>query len=121
MVDKNISQGFRLKNIDKERNYFFGKIEQIELMSIKQKKVSTTVNYIEHFLTLACTITGCVSISAFGSLLGFPIGITSSAIGFRICAITEGIKKHTSIIKKKKIKYNKIVFLAKSILNSKES
>ena len=35
MVDKNISQGFRLKNIDKERNYFFGKIEQIELMSIK--------------------------------------------------------------------------------------
>ena len=40
-----------------------------------------SLNYIEDFLILASTNTGCVSISAFASLVGIPIGITSSAIG----------------------------------------
>ena len=112
-----MSQEFRLKNINETRNYFLEEIEQNELMSRKHKKVCTTLNYIEHFLILASTITGCVSISAFASLIGIPIGITSSAIGLKICAITAGIKKYKSIIKKKKNKHDKIVLLAKSKLN----
>ena len=71
-------------------------------MSKKHKKVCTSLNYIEHFLILAFTITGCVFISAFASLVGVPIGITSSAIGLKVCAITAGIKKYKSIIKRKK-------------------
>ena len=86
------------------------------MISKKHKKVTTTLNYIEHFLILGSTITGCVSISALTSLVGIPIGITSSAIGLKICAITTAIKKYKSIIKKKK-KYNKILLLAKSKLN----
>ena len=99
---------------------FNEKIKQIELISKKHKKVCTTLKNIEHFLILASTITGCVSISAFASLIGIPIGITSSAIGLKICAITAGIKKYKSIIKKKKKKHDKIVLLAKSKLNSIE-
>ena len=53
------------------------------MMSKKHKKVCTTLNYIEHFLTLGSTITGCVSISAFISLVCIPIGTTSSAIGLK--------------------------------------
>ena len=49
-----------------------------------------------------------------------PIGITSSAIGLQICAITAGIKNYKSIIKKKKKKDDKTVFLAKSKLNKLE-
>ena len=64
------------------------------------------------------TITGCVSISAFASLVGFPIGITSSAIGLKIYTITGGIRKHKSMNKKKKKKHNKRVLLTKSKLNS---
>ena len=60
-------------------------------MRRKHKKVST-INYIELFLILASTITRCISISTFASLVGIPIGITSSAIGLEICAITAGIK-----------------------------
>ena len=60
-------------------------------MSKKYKIVYTTVNYIEQFLILASKITGCVSISAFASLVGIPIGITSSAIVLKICEITAGI------------------------------
>ena len=44
------------------------------------------------------------SISAFASLLGIPIGITSSERGLNICGITAGIKKYKSIIKKMKKK-----------------
>ena len=68
-------------------------------MSRKHKKISTTLNFI---LILPSTITGCVSISPFSSLVCIPIGITSSAKGLTICAITVRIKKYKSIIKKKK-------------------
>ena len=57
------------------------KIKQNELMSKKHKKVCTTLNYIEHFFILDSAITGCISISVFGSLLGTPIAITSSTTG----------------------------------------
>ena len=42
MVEENISQEFRLKNIDETRNYFLEEIEQNELMSGKHKKVCKT-------------------------------------------------------------------------------
>ena len=60
MVKENITQEFRLKNIDQTRNYFLVEIEQNQLISKKHKKVCTTLNYIEHFLILAPTITGCI-------------------------------------------------------------
>ena len=62
-------------------------------MSHKYKKVCTTLNYIEHFLIWA---------SSF--LLGVPIRITRSTkkIGLKSCAVTAGIKKRKSKIKKEK-------------------
>ena len=53
-------------------------------------------------------------------MIGIPIGITSSAIVLKIGAITAGIKKYKSIMKKKKKKHDKIVLLAKSKLNGIE-
>ena len=82
--------------------------------------VCTTLNYIEHFLILGSAVTGCVSISAFSSLVGIPIVITGSAVGLKICVITAAIKKQKPIIKKKKNKPDKIVLLEKSKLNSTE-
>ena len=67
------------------------------------------------------TVTGCVFISAFASLVGIPRGITRSAVGSKICIITGWIKKCKSINKKKKKKQDKIEFLGKSKLNSKKS
>ena len=107
-----MSQGLRLKNIDGTRNYFLEEIKQNELISRKHKKVCTTLNYSKHFLILASTITRCISMSDFASLIGIPIGITSSAIGLKIWAITAGIKKYKSNIKKKKKKYEKLALLA---------
>ena len=100
MFEENISQEFRLKNVDETRNYFLEAITQNELMSKKDKKVCTSLNYIENFLLLASTINGCISIFA---------------IGLKFFAITAGMKKYKSIIKKKR--HDKIVLLAKSKLN----
>ena len=54
-------------------------------------------------------------------MIGIPLGITSSAIGLNICAITAGIKNYKSVIKKNKKKHDKIVLLVKSKLNSIEA
>ena len=67
-------------------------------MSNKDKKVCTTLNYIEYFLILASTITGCISIAAFTTLVGITIGITSSAMWLNVCAITVTVKKYKSVI-----------------------
>ena len=113
MVEEKISQKFRSKNIDEARNYFLEEIKQDELMSKKQRKVCSTLNYVEHFLILASAITGRISISVFASLIGIFIRITSSAIELKICAITAEIKKDKLMIKKKKKHREEIVFLAK--------
>ena len=112
MRKENISQEFKLKHIDETRNYSYEEIKQDELMSRKHRKVCTTLNYIEHFPISASAITACISISAFASLLDIPIGIMSSAIGLKICAIAAGSKMYKSIFKKKK--HDKIVLLVKA-------
>ena len=88
-------------------------------MCKKHKKGCRVLNHIEHLLGKVFTITGCVSIFAFASLVGIPIGTTSSAIGLKICLITSGIKQYKLITKKKKKKH-KVVLLAKSKLSSME-
>ena len=72
------------------------------MVSKKHNKVCKILNYIEYFPALGSTITGCIPISAFASLVYIPIGITGSIIGLKICAITAATKEYKSIIKKKK-------------------
>ena len=61
-------------------------------MSKNHKNVYRVLNYIENLLILVSTVTRCISISDFASLVGISIEITSSAIGLKICVITAGIK-----------------------------
>ena len=89
-------------------------------MSKKHKKFCRVLNYIDHSLIAICTITGCVSISGFTSLVIIPIGIIITPIGLKICVITVEIKKYKSMIKKKRKKHDKVVLLAKSKLNNIE-
>ena len=97
-----MSQEFGVKITDETRIYFREEIKQKEMMGRKHKKVFLTLKYFEPFLVLASTITGCISISAFLSLICIPIGIMSSAIELKICAIITEIKKYKSIINNKK-------------------
>ena len=59
-----MSQHFRLKKIDKPRNYFLEEKEQSKkkFMRSNHKKVCAIINYIEHFPILNSAITGFISI-----------------------------------------------------------
>ena len=109
-----------MENINETRNYFLEDIAENELTSRKHRKIRAIPNYIECILILASTVNGSILISAFASMFGIPIGITSSVTGLKICAMAAGIEKYKSTIKKKKKKHNKILLLAKSKLNSIE-
>ena len=63
-------------------------------MSEKSERTIKYLDYVDHLLILVSTIASCISISAFALLVCVPIGITSSAVGINICAITVGIKKY---------------------------
>ena len=50
----------------------------------------------------------------FASLVGVLVGIPSSAVGLRICALATGIRKHKSIIKKKSKTHDNMMLLPKT-------
>ena len=85
MTEENISQEFRLKNIDETRNYFIEKTNQNKLV---REKLCGVSNYSEHLLILASTLLDVFQISAFALLLE-----TSSAVGLENFVITAEIKK----------------------------
>ena len=95
---------FRLRKIDETRNYRLAEIKHNNLMREKYKKTCKYLNDVELLLILASTVTLRVSISAFALLVAIPIGIMSSAVGIKICAITAGIK-----IYREKVNYKEIV------------
>ena len=61
-------------------------------MSEKHKTACNCLSYLEQLLILSSTVTACVSISAFTSLVPVPVDITSSTVGLKIRAIPGGIK-----------------------------
>ena len=71
------NQNFRLKNRNEGKNYYIEDINRKKLSSKKHKKVCAALNYIEHSFISDYTITECISISTFASLIGIPIGIAS--------------------------------------------
>ena len=87
------------------KRQLFTWINKVKLTKEKKaQKMWTTLSYTEDFVILTSAISGCISTSSSASLCGIPIGITMSAIWFKISAIFARIKKHQSIIKRKKKK-----------------
>ena len=52
-------------------------------MNKKYKTPCKYLNYVDNLLILVSTVTGCVSISVFASLVCVTVGITSSAVGLK--------------------------------------
>ena len=101
-MSQEASVEFRIRKIDETRDYILDEIKDNDLMSEKYKKARAYLNYVKYLLILALTVTGCVAISAFASLVCVSVGVTSSAVGIKICTITARIQKYKSIIKKKR-------------------
>ena len=109
MMLKQISQ-----KIGETRNYLLDDIKNIKIMIKKYKQVCRALNYFGNFFVFVSAVSGCVSMSAFASLVVVSVGIASSAVEIKIYAIIAGIKKWESIIKKKRKSHNKTKSLAKT-------
>ena len=95
---------YRLRKTDETRIYLLDQVKQNDLMSKKHSKKRKKIEdiYAENLLILSSTITACVSIFAFTSWVCVPVGITSSVVGIKVCAIVAEIKKYKSIIRKRR-------------------
>ena len=58
-------------------------------MNEKYKKSYKYLNHVEHLHILVSTVTGCVSISAFASLVAILVGIASSAVGIKFVQLLQ--------------------------------
>ena len=106
------------RKIIKTKKYLLDEIKHNDLMNEKYEKTFKYLNYAQHLFILVSTVTGFVSTSAFASVVCVPFGITNSAVGVNICAITAGAEKYKSVIEKKKKQHDKIVLLGKDKLNT---
>ena len=77
MPEENLTQDFRLRQNRWNKKLFNWRSKSKWIMSVKHKNVCRVLSYIGHLLIVTSTITVCVSLSVFASLVGIPIGTTS--------------------------------------------
>ena len=94
IIEENISQELRFKKYRWNKKLLNWGNKSKLLDEWEAQKACTTMYYTEHFIFLASTITACVFISSFVSLVDIPIRITSFATGLKTCAITAVIRKY---------------------------
>ena len=90
-------------------------------MSSRLSKYIVSFNYFDKSLIVLFVTTGSISIASFATAIGSPAAMASASFSLAF-SISIGIVK--TLLKKtrnKRKKYNKIVMLARSKLNSIES
>ena len=112
---------FRLSEITGIENNFHQEINQRKLCIKKLSKYVTAFDYIDKILIILSATTGGKSIISFTSIVGAPVGIATASFTL-IFSLTTGITKNLlSITRNEKEKYDKILTLTKSKLNSIET
>ena len=112
---------FRLNEINKIKDYFNSEIQERKIMSKKLSKYIAAFDYIDKTLVVLSATSGGISTISFTSVTGIPARLASASFTLIFSLTTGIIKKLLKITRKKKNKYNKIVMLAKSKLNSIET
>ena len=109
---------FRLDETSKIENYFIEEINQRKSYNQKLNKFITTFDYIDKILVVLSATSGGVSIISFSSVIGAPAGIATASFTLIFSPTTGIVKKLLDITRKKGKKYDEILMLAKSKLNS---
>ena len=90
-------------------------------MSKKLSKYISFFDYTDKSLIVLSVTSGGVSIASFATVIGAPIGITSTNLSLAFSLSTGLVKKLLKATRNKKKKHNKFVIIARSKLNSIES
>ena len=115
------NQEFRLNKISEIEDYFITEIKERELVSKKRSKYISFFDYFDKSLIVSSASSCSISIASFATVIGTPVGITSTSLSLTFSLCTGLAKKLLKATKNKKKKHNKIVMLARSKLNSIES
>ena len=114
-------QKFRLNKINEIKDFFVAEIKEKQLMSKRFSKYIASFDYFGRSLIVLSITTGSISIASFATFIGAPAGIVSAGFSDAFSISTGIIKKLFKTTRNTKKKYNKIVMLARSKLNSIES
>ena len=90
-------------------------------MSKRLSKYIASFDYFDKSLIVLSVTTGSISIVSFATVTGATVGMVSTSFSLAFSISTAIIKKLLKTIKNKNKKHNKIVMLARIILNRIES
>ena len=90
-------------------------------MSKTISKYIAFCDYFDKSLIVLSATSGSISIASFATFIGTPVGIASASPSLTFSLSTGIVKKLLKTTRNKKKKYNKIVMLARSKLNSIEN
>ena len=90
-------------------------------MSERLRKYIASSEYFDKPLIVLSVRTGSISIASFSAVIGALVGIVNASFSLAFSIFTGILKKLLKTTRNKKKKYNKIVMLARSKLNSIQS
>ena len=108
----------RPDEINKIRDYFNNEINERKDIIKKLNKYIVSFDYLDKIFIALSASFDTLSVASYASVVGIPTGIAGSSLTL-IFTIGTGISKSLlKVTKKKKKKHNKIIALAKNILNT---
>ena len=111
-------QAYRLNKLSEIEAYFLNEIEVREQIARKMKQFNTITGIVDTGLITSSVITGGISITAFASGVGLPVGISLSGFSLLLSPATAITRKSFKIFTVNQEKHDSIKLLAESKLGS---
>ena len=111
-------QTYHLNKLSETETYFLNQIEVREQIAKKMKRFNTITGIVDTGLITSTVITGGISIAAFASGVGLPVGIALSGTSLLLSLATAITRKSFKIFTVKQEKHDAIKLLAQSKLDS---
>ena len=109
---------YRLNEINKIKDYFNNEINERRDIIRKLNKYIFSFDYLDKIFIALSASFDTLSIASHATVVGIPVGITGASLTL-IFTISTGVNKSLlRLTQKRKKKYNKIIALAKSKLNT---
>ena len=112
------SQTYYLKKLTEIEAYLLDEIEVRERIAKKMKRFNTITGIVDTGLITSTVITGGISIAAFASGVGLPVGIALSGTSLLFSLATVITRKSSKTFTVKQEKHDAIKLLAQSKLDS---
>ena len=86
------NQQFRLNKINEMKDYFTAEIKEREIMSKRLSKYIASFDYFDKSLIVLSATSGSIYVASFATVIGMPVGITSSSLSLAFSLSTGLIK-----------------------------